>query len=168
MTPDALQLRDIHLPEAIGWWPPAPGWWLLLALTLLLVSLIVWQLKRYHRRHYHRLGLQQLLELEQNAAQRDSRLLLQQLSQLMRHMAILHFPDADCAALHGEEWLQFLNRPFNDQPFTDGVGRPLASGPYQPHTDLDEESLSALIRLCRRWLKQLPLAPKVTANGRRK
>ena len=29
-----LPLRDIHLPGAIGWWPPALGWWLLAALVL--------------------------------------------------------------------------------------------------------------------------------------
>ena len=28
-TTTQLDLRDIHLPEAIGWWPPAIGWWLL-------------------------------------------------------------------------------------------------------------------------------------------
>ena len=31
-------LRDIHLPQPISWWPPAPGWWILLG--LLLVSIL--------------------------------------------------------------------------------------------------------------------------------
>ena len=22
------QLRDIRLPDPVGWWPPAPGWWI--------------------------------------------------------------------------------------------------------------------------------------------
>jgi len=30
MNPDPLApLRPLHLPDQIGWWPPAPGWWLL-------------------------------------------------------------------------------------------------------------------------------------------
>ena len=31
---DLSQLRDIHLPEAVPWWPPAPGWWMLFALVI--------------------------------------------------------------------------------------------------------------------------------------
>jgi len=27
-------LRDIHLPDAISWWTPAIGWWILLALVI--------------------------------------------------------------------------------------------------------------------------------------
>lgn len=27
---EELPLRDIHLPETIGWFPPAIGWWLLI------------------------------------------------------------------------------------------------------------------------------------------
>ena len=30
MDEKALPLRDLHLPEPIGWWPLAPGWWVIL------------------------------------------------------------------------------------------------------------------------------------------
>ena len=36
------QLKDIHLPAAGGFWPPAPGWWLLTLLALLLIVALVW------------------------------------------------------------------------------------------------------------------------------
>ena len=41
MEENALPLRDLHLPEAIGWWPLAPGWWVLLAMLVGQVVLTV-------------------------------------------------------------------------------------------------------------------------------
>ena len=29
-TDPLAELRDIHLPPEIGWWPPAYGWWILI------------------------------------------------------------------------------------------------------------------------------------------
>ena len=37
LNPETLNLRDIHLPEAIFWWPLAPGWWILAGATLLFI-----------------------------------------------------------------------------------------------------------------------------------
>ena len=44
-----LPLRDIHLPGAIGWWPPAPGWWLLAALVF--AGLALYGVHYYRGRH---------------------------------------------------------------------------------------------------------------------
>ena len=48
MDPEQLPLRDLHLPDAIGWWPLATGWWILLGLAfaMLLVWTWLWLKKR--------------------------------------------------------------------------------------------------------------------------
>ena len=43
LDPSQLPLRDIHLPEVIGWWPPAIGWWILAAVVLL--AAVLWVLR---------------------------------------------------------------------------------------------------------------------------
>ena len=35
MDPEQIPLRDLHLPDAISWWPLAPGWWIVLGLALI-------------------------------------------------------------------------------------------------------------------------------------
>ncbi|HIB53861.1 MAG TPA: DUF4381 domain-containing protein [Nitrospirales bacterium] len=47
-----LPLRDIHLPGPISWWPPAPGWWILLALLItgtMLIVLYAWYQRKRNR-----------------------------------------------------------------------------------------------------------------------
>lgn len=46
MPPPELPLRDIHLPEAVSWWPPAIGWWLLALLMAGVVFYALWFYKR--------------------------------------------------------------------------------------------------------------------------
>ncbi|MBL4711699.1 MAG: DUF4381 domain-containing protein [Gammaproteobacteria bacterium] len=41
MNEQALNLKDIHLPEPILWWPLAPGWWMVIALLFVAVGLLV-------------------------------------------------------------------------------------------------------------------------------
>ena len=50
MNPDSLPLRDIHLPAPLGWWPLAPGWWIVGALVFaLLIAGLIWLWKRQNR-----------------------------------------------------------------------------------------------------------------------
>jgi len=151
IDPQALPLRDIHLPDPVSWWPPALGWWLVVGLALLLVVVAAWWWRRWLGGRYRRLALRELERLgqlplsEQPAA----------LSLLLRQAALCHFPRPDCAGLYGEAWLEFLDRSFKDQPFSQGVGRCLLDAPYRPGSPVDSHEL---LSLCRRWLKRLPLS----------
>ncbi|MFK5925042.1 MAG: DUF4381 domain-containing protein [Desulfuromusa sp.] len=149
MTAVNLPLHDIHLPTPVSWWPPAPGWWILGGL-LLVMAIFVWGLSRFRkRRKLQRLALQQLEEL---TGLPETELLVA-LSRLLRQAAISHFAQQDCAGLSGQEWLKFLDRPFYDHPFSAGIGSCLSDAPYRPEMQIDT---AALVNLCRNWLKKLP------------
>lgn len=149
MTPVNLPLHDIHLPAPINWWPLAPGWWILAGLVLL-IPIFIWGFSRFRqRRKLQRLAL---LQLEKITELPETELLVA-LSRLLRQAAISHFPQQDCAGLSGQDWLQFLDRPFHDQPFSAGIGSCLSDAPYRSEMQIDTV---ALVELCRRWLKKLP------------
>jgi hypothetical protein len=154
-TPD-LPLHDIHLPAAVGYWPPAPGWWLLLGLLALLILLTFFGWRFWRARRLRRLALARLVEV----ARLPETQLATALSRLLRQAAISHFPQ-DSAGLSGRAWLEFLDRPLADRPFTEGVGRSLLDAPYRADAQIDG---AALIALCRRWLKKLP--PQSLPHGR--
>ena len=52
MDPTSLlaQLRDVHEPTIISWWPLAYGWWVLIVLTLIFVITSITILVRWYKR----------------------------------------------------------------------------------------------------------------------
>ena len=153
-TQDPLaQLRDIHLPQAISWWPPAIGWWLLVLLALLLVALLLYYLRRYYlatvfRREGKRLLLQ-LYHLWQREG--DSQGYLQGVNEVLKRTVLLRFPEQDTASLSGERWTNFLDRQFDAEgKFSGG---PLCYGPYVVGKH-GREDLAEVHRLALRWVNQ--------------
>jgi hypothetical protein len=47
IEPDGPQLRDIHLPAEPAWWPPAPGWWALAVIALLIMGVAIAFARQY-------------------------------------------------------------------------------------------------------------------------
>ncbi|MEQ1484181.1 DUF4381 domain-containing protein [Methyloglobulus sp.] len=150
MESDKLPLRDIHLPEAIGWWPPALGWWLLAILIPLLVALAYWLYKRITRKTAIKAAKKLLLQIKQDQ-QRDNSQKLKDLSALIRRIAISTTARTECAGLIGENWLEFLDRSVKGSPFTEGAGRLLADAPYR-NSQPTEQEISQLTNLCEDWL----------------
>jgi hypothetical protein len=110
MDPSQIPLRDIHLPGAVGWWPPAFGWWVVMA--FMLAGLAMYGLYWYRGRH-RRVALRAVtrvrVALEQGA---EPVACLQMVSTVLRRFAMtsaaaIHAPGltVDVPGLIGEPWL---------------------------------------------------------------
>lgn len=154
MDPQQLPLRDIHLPDPIIWWPPAPGWWLLLLflgiLTLLVFWMRQWAAKR--RKDPKLIALRELEKLQTEYRQHPqmSHILVQKISTLLRRVCITIYPRAEVASLTGEAWLQFLDKAYPSPQFSQGKGRCLIEAPYRSNVEIDAE---ALLKLCHNWIQ---------------
>ncbi|MEL0081806.1 MAG: DUF4381 domain-containing protein [Gammaproteobacteria bacterium] len=150
-----LPLRDIILPARIDWWPPAIGWWLLLALVIAALALSIWLWRRHRRRQrIIKPARQQLQQIERRFSRHgDSRQLLQELSTLLRRVALSRAPRNQVAGLTGQEWLRWLDQGLPDQPFSSGPGKVLADQVYRAEVAIDADSL---VKLCERWLVTRP------------
>ncbi len=156
MNPDLGQLRDIHLPQPVSWWPPSPGWWLLAAFVLLLGVLALYLLYRHRQERWRRAALGEWQRLREAWASGniDGVSASRELSVLLRRVALARFPRHQVAALTGEAWLAFLDSAVPGQKlFTSGPGRALLEAPYAVQVEIDTE---ALFDACGRWLRNLP------------
>lgn len=150
------QLRDIHLPQAISAWPPAPGWWILAVLLLALLAAVIYFIfKRIKANRYRRLAIKQLDDLASKNQQSIS--YLQQLNGLLKQTAMIAQTSTattiSIARLSGQQWLQFLDQSSGTTQFQQSIGNVLADGPYSA-TEMDTESKQKLQRLALHWIKK--------------
>jgi hypothetical protein len=150
MPPTQLPLKDIHLPESIGWFPPAIGWWLVVLLIPLIIWFLYWAYKRLTRKTAIK-AAKQLLATIKNSPM-DNAQKLAEISALLRRVAVSVAPRAEAASLTGTAWLAFLDNTLKDAQFMTGTGRFLVNAPYQKYMPSEQE-ISQLISLCENWLK---------------
>ena len=146
---DALmQLRDIHMPEPIGVWPLAPGWYVVAAIVIISV---VWCYGRYRRNRLRRRALAlldgYLLQYQREGNRQAS---AASVSLLLKQVALLYFPRDTVAGLQGELWLQFLANTSKKLDMF-AVRRELLEVPYQAAADGD---MLLLFRTARLWISQ--------------
>jgi hypothetical protein len=165
-----LPLRDIHLPGPIGWWPLAPGWWLLVA--LLLAGLAAYAVYFYLTRH-RRVAVRALervrAALEQGA---EPVACLQNVSTVLRRFAMTTVvpphagaPAPDVPGLIGNAWLEYLDSRWSRGGFTTASGRRLLVAPYARPNSIERTTALELTTLCLAWLAAQPVKPRVAASG---
>ena len=146
------QLRDIHLPATVNWWPLAWGWWLLSAIAATAVLLyVVWRWRR--RRRANRPSSLALLEVQALSRRYESgenaAVIIAELSVLLRRVALSYFPRAQVASMTGDAWLRWLDGCAGEPLFAKTQGAALNSAPYQKQAAADAQ---ALLQASRRWL----------------
>lgn len=148
MNPEDIPLRDLHLPEPIGWWPLAAGWWLLIALVAAGLCWFLWRAwRRWRRASARRIALAELKQLSAAYEQDGNAVQLARgLSALTRRAMLAYAPRSDVAGLTGEAWLAWLDRGLPTALFASGPGRELESLPYRGQQAVtDEVDTAALI-----------------------
>ncbi len=171
MNPDGTidllaQLRDIHAAPPVPFWPPAPGWWVL---GVLLLVLLAWITRLLWRRW--RAGRRRKVLLEQLAALRqvhdpvaEPQAWLASVNRLLKIAAMRAHPGASPGTLQGAAWAAFLvgtqpgttptgegSEPGDDTPAPAGPFAPLAAGPYQPSPSFDAVALEVAVN---DWLRR--------------
>jgi hypothetical protein len=154
MNPEAAellsQLRDIHSAPAVPWWPPAPGWWMLMLLLVLGLYVLGRRFARHYRRQRRRrklVGYVHAVEAGIDPASSPQEF-LSAVNRIFKLVAIEAFPGDRCARMQGREWSRFLQRHLARQAGTEQL-EALASGPYQPVSRFDH---GVILRLARQWI----------------
>jgi len=146
------QLRDIHLPEPVSWWPPAPGWWLLVAVVLAVGAGFLLARKHVRQGRYRRTALAGLQAAYKALGSTDDRrLFLEETSALLRRVAIQAYGRQEVAALTGMKWLAFLDRTGGTDQFSSGPGAVLADGHYRPRAEVDSDQV---FTLAQKWIQE--------------
>ncbi len=156
------QLRDIHVPEAVGLWPPAPGWWLLAAIILAaIVVTIVWRYRLYKNNRYRGEASKNLdVAWKCFLENKDAQAYILQLTQVLKRTALTAYPKLPINRMSGNQWLSFLDTtmPSSSNLFCSGPGKQLLDLPYQPpqrkNVDALNSELKPLHKLCKQWIKE--------------
>ena len=148
-------LHDIVLPESVSWMPQTIGWWILLAVALVIgLRAAFVARRRYRANRYRRLALAELegvgAALESGMAPVD---IVAAIPTLVKKTALAAWPRETVASLNGEPWLRFLDESYGGSGFTKGPGRLLSTLAYEPDGNPASEDIHRLTSLVRDWIR---------------
>ncbi|SHM87449.1 protein of unknown function [Pseudomonas asturiensis] len=157
------QLHPLIAPEAVGFWPPAPGWWLL----LLVIPVLVWgawrlrtllPVKASKTRSEQPLdpvriaALAELASLPKPYDGAPAGAWLQQINGLLKRLCRNHYPHSQSHTLNGRKWLAFLDNRCPAAGLTRWMI--LVEGAYKPECKLDDKAISGLTQAVDTWIRK--------------
>lgn len=145
-------LKDIHLPEAPGFFPLAPGWYISLALVgLMIIFLVTFLRRKWIAGRPKREALHLLADLQTDFIRTgDSQQASAKTDQLLKRVALVYFPRTEVAGLYGEQWIDFLNKTSKKIDFSPEAPM-LIEWPFQPNQQRD---ITPLFSKAKQWIQQ--------------
>ena len=144
MTPEATSLERLHdlvVPPAIPWWPPAPGWYVVLAVVCGVLGFSVfcfWQ--RWWANAYRRAAMHELAVSNDAAG----------IVEVLRRTALAFAPRETVARMAGSAWADWLGGQ-SDEPMSSGIRELLMTGIYRG--DVPQADTAALRDYAVRWIE---------------
>ncbi|WP_250658602.1 DUF4381 domain-containing protein [Alkalimarinus coralli] len=176
MTPEELlsQLKDIHEPAAIGFWPPAPGWWALIITVVIAIVLVAYLIRRHIQNNaWKKEANKTITQVSAQVSTHSHQESLCLINKLIKRIAHHKLNDPTISALTGQQWKQFLESFLNGDEtpnmFNDKQLALLSEGQYQPEGqyrpgaqyqqgfEKDKNStaeIKKLIKTLRQWIKE--------------
>lgn len=149
------QLNDIEGIDAISRWPLAIGWWIVIAIGILVVgAMICFAAYRIaFKRSWKNDTLQKLALLEKNLSDTTARETAIILSEYLRRIALKRFSRKECAALMGNSWLKWLSLHDAKNFDWEKKGALLIEVPYAPLSSRPSTTqVKELIQATRSWV----------------
>ena len=159
-TDPLAQLKDIHLPEAISWWPLAFGWWVIGAICIFIIVIATGLiLKHFFAQRYRRQALTQLKTLT-NSAQHQR---LMDLLTLLKQVASSAYPLQNFASLSHNEFIIFLQKSSPKMVF-EALPEDWEQLLYAENTTVSSDLVDQLVVQSRYWIKSHFRAEKLEYN----
>lgn len=151
-------LHDIVVPLPEPWWPPAPGWYVLGALLILVAAwLLIDRIRHWWTNRYRGTAMQELHRLQTSSIQDGDRAgTMIALDQLLKRVALAAWPRRDVAGLSGEPWIRFLSQTGRVDTFTADQTSLLRDVVYSTRISrqLSAQQCSELFEAAGRWIQQ--------------
>ncbi|MCX8515012.1 MAG: DUF4381 domain-containing protein [Burkholderiales bacterium] len=142
------QLKDVHLPPPVSMLPLAPGWYILIALVILIFSVVIYFMIKAQYKRKHDLKIYAMFEQINHNAKSN---LIEETSILLKRVALKKFPQQSPHLLFEQEWLKFLDATGKTTNFTNGPGKVLLNIYHKPQQN-DYKELYKVVKL---WLQEV-------------
>ena len=129
-------LHDIAIPPDVSFWPPAPGWYVVLTTILIATCGYAWRKwQHWSSNAYRRVALHQL----------DAANNVPQIGEILRRTALAAAPRSVVAEKQGRAWLDWLSLQC-DKPIPDVARTQLVTGIYGRTNSTDADVTTEILR----------------------